>query len=147
MIRHYVKVKLVLAVLAGLLTLPLPSFGAEKIWGSYENKIDGDKVTLSIFPIGADEKSGKVSVVFDLVEKSGKDLEISGVGTIKEQTVTLYNRIYRLTVTVGKGKADFLVEESCGGHRFYEGYSYYNETCSLQGFKSFPRLSKGLKKK
>lgn len=77
MIRHYVKVKLVLAVLAGLLTLPLPSFGAEKIWGSYENKIDGDKVALSIFPIGADEKSGKASVVFDLVEKSGGSRRIN----------------------------------------------------------------------
>ena len=147
MIRHFRKVMFILAVLAGPLAVELQSFAAEKIWGSYENKIEGDKVTLSVFPVGADEKSGKASIIFNLVEKTGRDLEISGVGIVKGQSVTLYSRRYRLTVTVREGKTDFWVEESCGDHRFYEGYGHYSDTCELNNFKSLAKLSKGLTKK
>lgn len=147
MIQHCRNIMFILAVLGGFLTAALPTYAAEKIWGSYENKIDGDKVSLSVFPVGADEKSGKASIIFDLIEKTGRDLEISGVGIVKGQSVTLYSRQYRLTVTVSEGKADFLVEESCGDHRFYEGYGHYSEKCELNKFKTLAKLSKGLTKK
>jgi hypothetical protein len=142
-----IRLKVVLPVLAGLLAMTLPSLAAEKIWGSYQNKIDGHRVSLSVQPTAAGEKSGKAIVIFDLVENTGKDLEIDGAGTVKGQTVVLYSRRYRLTVTVNKGKADYLVEESCGNHRFYEGYGYYSDTCYLDNFDTVAKLSKGLTRK
>lgn len=146
MIRHGTRIMLFLAVLTIFLTSPLPSSAAEKIWGSYENKINGDRVSISIRSSGGDENSRKAVIIFHLLEKDGNDLEIDGAGTVKGQTAVLYSYHYRLTVTVRGDKADFLVEESCGGHRFYEGYGYYNETCHLGTYKSLAKLSKGLKK-
>lgn len=125
---------------------PLPSSAAEKIWGAYENRIGGDRVSISIRPSGGDENSRKAVIIFNLVENDGNDLEIDGVGTVKGKTATLYYHHYRLTVTVLGNKADFQVEESCGGRRFYEGYGYYNETCHLGTYKSLAKLSRGLKK-
>ena len=144
MTRNQFKVYLFLAVLTGMLTLPLHSFAAEKIWGTYKNNIDDNTVHLSIFPLGADETSGKASVIFNLVEKNGRDLEMDGTGIIKGQTVVLYYYGYRLTATISGKNADFLIEESCEGNRFYEGYSHYSNTCQLYKFKSLPIISKGL---
>jgi hypothetical protein len=146
MISHGTRVKLFLAVMAVFLTFPVPSSAAEKIWGSYENEIDGDRVSLSIRPSGGDENSRRAVIIFHLLEKDGNDLEIDAAGTVKGQTAILYSYHYRLTVTIRGDKADFLVEESCGGHRFYDGYGYYNETCRLGSYKSLAKLSKGLKK-
>lgn len=144
MIRREINLKLVVALLAGLLSTALPSFAAQKIWGSYENKIDGDKVSVLIRPIGIDLNGPRASIIFNLTEETGEDLEISGVGIIKGQTATLYSYRYRLTVTVSDAKADFLVEESCGDHRLYEGYGHYSKTCHLGSVKSLSKLSKGL---
>ena len=146
MIRHGMRIQFFLAVLTVFLSVPVPSSAVEKIWGSYENKIDGDRVSLSIQPSGGDENSRRAVIIFHLLEKDGKDLEIDGAGTVKGQTAILYSYHHRLTVTIRGNRADFLVEESCGGHRFYDGYGYYNETCRLDSFKSLAKLSKGLKK-
>jgi len=146
MFRHVMKVKLLLVVMTATLALALSSSAAEKIWGHYENTISGDRVSISIRPSGGDENSRKAVIIFELLENDGKDLEIDGAGTVKGQTATLYDNHYRLTVTVRGSKADFLLEESCGGHRFYEGYGYYRETCYLGSFRSLAKLTKGLKK-
>jgi hypothetical protein len=144
MIWNSTGIKLILLLV--FLAVPLPSSAAEKIWGSYENKVSGDRVSISIRPSGGDENSRKAVIIFELLENDGKDLEIDGVGTVKGQAVTLYYYQYRLTVTVRGDKADYLIDESCGGSRFYEGYGYYNETCRLGTYKSLAKLSKGLKK-
>jgi len=146
MIRHGTRIMLFLAVMTIFLTSSVPSSAAEKIWGSYENRVNGDRVSISIRPSGGDENSRKAVIIFHLLENDGNDLEIDGVGTVKGQAATLYDNNYRLTVTVRGNKADFLIEESCGGHRFYDGYGYYRENCYLGSYKSLAKLSKGLKK-
>jgi hypothetical protein len=146
MIKLGIGVKLIVAVITVFLTVPLPASAAEKIWGSYENRINDDRVSLSIRPSGGDENSRKAVIIFNLLENDGNDLELDGLGIVKGQTVILYHRQYRLTVTVRGGNADFQVAESCGGHRFYEGYGYYSDTCSIDSLKSLTKLSKGLKK-
>lgn len=144
MARRICRLKGILIILAGLGVMALPAFAAGGIWGSYEKKVDGHRVSLSVQPSAAGEKSGKAVVIFNLLENDGNDLEIDGVGTVKGRTVVLYSRRYRLTVTVNEGKADFLVEESCGDHRFYEGYGYYSDSCHLKNFKTLDKLSRGL---
>jgi len=145
MVWNSAGIKLVLLLMV-FLAVPLPSSAAEKIWGSYGNKVSGDRVSISIRPSGGDESSRKAVIIFHLLEKDGQDLELVGVGTIKGQAVTLYYYQYRLTVTVRGDKADFLIDESCGGSRFYEGYGYYSASCRLGTYKSLAKLSKGLKK-
>lgn len=130
-----------------LLTMAIPAMAAEKIWGGYEKKLDGHRVRITLQPIGGTEKSGRVSIIFDYLERTGRDLEIDGAGTLKGNTVTIYQRQYKLTTTVRDGMVDFLVEESCGGKRFYEGYGYYNKDCSLDEYEALSKMSKGLKKR
>lgn len=130
-----------------LLAMALPASAAEKIWGGYEKKLDGHRVSIILQPIGGNEKSGRVSVIFNYIEKTGADLEIDGAGILKGDTVSIYQRRYRLTVTVRDGVMNFKVDESCGGKRFYEGYGYYSENCSLDEYKALSQMSQGLKKK
>jgi hypothetical protein len=130
-----------------ILAMSASAIAADSIWGSYKKKQNGHSISMYIEPTGGDEKSGRVNVLFDYVENTGNDLEIDGVGTRKGNVITLYSRTYKLTATVRDGAADLKIEESCGNHRFYEGYGYYSETCSLGDFRVLPAMSKGLIKK
>jgi len=130
-----------------LLAMTIPATAAEKIWGGYEKKLDGHRVSLTLQPIGGNEKSGRVSVIFNYIENTGADLEIDGAGILKGDTVTIYQGRYKLTTTVRDGAANFQIAESCGGHRFYEGYGHYSEECTLGRYKALLQMSQSLKKK
>ncbi|MBN1474551.1 MAG: hypothetical protein JW914_08050 [Syntrophaceae bacterium] len=145
--RLFYKVIICFLILWIILSLSASAIAADNIWGSYKKKQDGHSISMYIEPTGGDEKSGRVNVIFDYVENTGKDLEIDGVGTRKGNIITLYSRTYKLMAIVRDGVADLKIEESCGNHRFYEGYGYYSETCSLGGYSALAAMSKGLAKK
>lgn len=118
----------------------------KEIWGSYKKEVDGSRISLSVRPVESANGPGKAVVNLGLTQEDGSTLDISGEGIVRGQTVVAYSRKFRVTVTGLGTEADFLLEESCGDHRFYEGYGHYDKDCVLDRYHSLDSLSSGLEK-
>lgn len=139
-------IKAVTVTLAMIVAAQAAAGDKARLSGKYSKKIDRDVVKVSIHPIGADDgRDRRVQVFFTYEGPEGEKIDFDGVGRIKGNQVTLYNRAYRLIATITNGTADLALEQSCGNHRLYQGYGYYTEHCDPEAAKLAP-LAKGLRK-